>query len=216
MKINSILSVFTPKESKFFPLLEETADIVARTGALMSELFSEEGKNRAAELIKAIKAEESKGDATTGKIFKELNNTFITPFDREDISELTDVMDDAIDAMNRAAHKVALFSPETLPDSTFKMADIIRRETEEIRLAVGELSNVKKNDKDIRQHTKAIKNLEEEADVVYEKGTTELFKSDIKPVELIKLKEIIQELEKSANRLNSVGKTVKTIIVKYS
>jgi uncharacterized protein Yka (UPF0111/DUF47 family) len=58
--------------------------------------------------------------------------------------------------------------------------------------------------------------LEEEADVVYEKGTTELFKSDIKPVELIKLKEIIQELEKSANRLNSVGKTIKTIIVKYS
>jgi predicted phosphate transport protein (TIGR00153 family) len=182
----------------------------------MAELFSSDGEKRVAELYKAIKAEESKGDKTTGRIFKELNNTFITPFDREDISELTDVMDDAIDAMNRAAHKVALFKPESLPEATYQLADIIRRGTEELQSAVGELSNLKKNDQNIRKHTKEVKRLEEEADVVYERGTSALFQSDIKPVELIKLKEIIQELEKSANRINSVGKCIKTIIVKYS
>ncbi|MDR1562582.1 MAG: DUF47 family protein [Dysgonamonadaceae bacterium] len=216
MKLNSILSVFAPNESKFFPLLEETATVCAKSGTLMAELFSTKNKEKIPELYKAIKAEESNGDKITGTIFKELNNTFITPFDREDISELADVIDDAVDAMNRAAHKVVLFQPETLPESTRQLAEILKKGAAEIKAAVGELSNLKKNDKAIRNHTKEIKRLEEEADTVYEKGTTELFRSDIKAVELIKLKEIIQELEKSANRINNVGKCLKTIIVKYS
>jgi predicted phosphate transport protein (TIGR00153 family) len=182
----------------------------------MSELFSSVKQEKIPELYKAIKAEESKGDKITGIIFKELNNTFITPFDREDISELTDVMDDAVDSMNRAAHKVVLFQPETLPESTRLLAEILQKGTAEINAAVGELSNLKKNDKAIRKHIREIKRLEEEADAVYEKGTTDLFQSDIKAVELIKLKEIIQELEKSANRINNVGKCLKTIVVKYS
>jgi predicted phosphate transport protein (TIGR00153 family) len=216
MKINHFLSVFAPKESKFFPLLEETADILVQTGNLLAELFSSTNKETIIELSKLVKAEETKGDKGTGRIFKELNNTFITPFDREDISDLADVMDDAIDAMNRAAHKVVLFSPEVLPQSTVQLAEIIKKGTGEIKAAVCELSNLKKNDQNIRMHAKEIKRLEEEADVVYEKGTSELFQSDIKAVELVKLKEIIQELEKSANRINSVGKSLKTIIVKYS
>ncbi|MDR1371937.1 MAG: DUF47 family protein [Dysgonamonadaceae bacterium] len=216
MKFNSILSIFAPKESKFFPLLEETASICAHTGSLMSDLFSSSDKNRIADLYREIKAEESKGDKTTGNIFNELNNTFITPFDREDISELTDVMDDAVDAMNRAAHKVVLFQPETLPASTRELAEILKKGAAEIESAVTELSNIKKNDTDIRHHTNEIKRLEEEADVIYERGTTELFRSDIKAEELIKLKEIIQELEKSANRINNVGKCLKKILVKYS
>jgi predicted phosphate transport protein (TIGR00153 family) len=216
MKINHFLNIFAPKESKFFPLLEETADILVQTGNLLAELFSSTNKETIIELSKLVKAEESKGDKVTGKIFKELNNTFITPFDREDISDLADVMDDAIDAMNRAAHKVVLFSPEILPQSTTQLAEIIKKGTVEIKAAVCELSNLKKNDKNIRMYAKEIKRLEEEADVVYEKGTSELFQSDIKVVELVKLKEIIQELEKSANRINSVGKSLKTIIVKYS
>jgi predicted phosphate transport protein (TIGR00153 family) len=183
---------------------------------LLAELFSSTNKEKIIELSRLVKAEETKGDKVTGRIFKELNNTFITPFDREDISDLADVMDDAIDAMNRAAHKVVLFSPEVLPPSTAQLAEIIKKGTAEIKAAVCELSKLKKNDQNIRMHAKEIKRLEEEADVVYEKGTSELFQSNIKAVELVKLKEIIQELEKSANRINSVGKSLKTIIVKYS
>ncbi|MDR1763335.1 MAG: DUF47 family protein [Dysgonamonadaceae bacterium] len=216
MKINTILSFLMPKEPRFFPLLEETAEILEQTGTLLVELFNSTDKAKILELSKLIKAEESKGDKVTGKIFKELNNTFITPFDREDISALTDEMDDAIDAINRAAHKVALFQPESLPEPTVRLAEIIKLATEEVKAAVYELPNVKKNDQSIRAHTKKVKLYEEEADAVYERGTSELFRSDVKLVELIKLKEIIQELEKSTNRLNSVGKALKTIIVKYS
>jgi predicted phosphate transport protein (TIGR00153 family) len=216
MKINSILSIFAPKDVKFFPLLEETAGVLVQAGTLLEELFSSDNKEKIKELCKLIKTEEIKGDKVTGRIFKALNETFVTPFDREDISTLTDEMDDVIDVINRAAQKVLLFSPQMLPLATTQLAEIIQKGTIEIQAAVGELSNVKKSDKLIRSHIKEIKRLEEEADVVYEKGTSSLFQSNIRPVELIKLKEIIQELEKSANKINSVGKVLKTIIVKYA
>jgi predicted phosphate transport protein (TIGR00153 family) len=216
MKINSILSIFAPKDVKFFPLLEETATVLVLAATLLDELFSSDDKEKIKELCKQIKVEEVKGDKVTGRIFKALNDTFITPFDREDIGTLTDEMDDIIDVINRAAQKVLLFSPQTLPPATAQLAGIIKKGAIEIQSAVGELSNVKKSDKVIRLHIKEIKRLEEEADVVYEKGTSSLFQSDIRTVELIKLKEIIQELEKSANKINNVGKVLKTIIVKYA
>lgn len=216
MKINNILSIFAPKDVKFFPLLNETADVLDQAAVLLVKLFSSENKEQRIEICRRIKEEEVKGDKVTGRIFKALNETFITPFDREDISALADNMDDAIDAINRSAHKVLLYSPEILTPSTLLLAEIIRKGATEVQSAVNELSNVKKSDQLVRKHAKEIKNLEEQADVIYEKGITNLFGSEIRTIELIKLKEIIQELEKSANKINNVGKILKTIIVKYS
>ena len=216
MKINNILSFFTPKDVKFVPLMVELAEIVDESAALLQELFSSTDPERIAELSRLIKLEETKGDKTTGKMFKSLNETFITPFDREDITELTDTMDDVIDVNNRISQKVMLFSPETLPPATLEMAVVIKKGTTEIKAAVNELKNLKKADNKIRAHIKEIKNCEEEADKTYEKGTSDLFRSNIRPEELLKLKEIIQELEKAANRMNSVGKILKTIVVKYA
>jgi len=216
MKINSILSIFTPKDVKFLPLLEDIAVISDQAAVLLQELFSSTDPERITELSHLIKLEEVDGDKATGKIFKLLNETFITPFDREDITELTDNMDDVIDIINRVAQKVILFSPETMPPATLEMATVIKNATNEIKSAVNELTNIRKSDKQIRMHIKEIKRLEEEADRIYEKGTSSLFKSDIRTVELIKLKEIIQELEKAANRINTVGKILKTMVVKYA
>jgi predicted phosphate transport protein (TIGR00153 family) len=217
MKFNSILSVFTPKDGKFFPLLEETADILYKSATLLEELFSlDNNKDRIKELGRAIKFEETEGDKVTGLIYKELNDTFITPFDREDISALADEMDDAIDVINRAAQKVLLFSPETLPPATTQLSQIIKKGAAEVQSAVHKLTEVKKSSGQVEMHVKQIKKLEEEADGVYERGTSGLFKSEMRTLELMKLKEIIQELEKSANKINNVGKILKTIIVKYA
>jgi predicted phosphate transport protein (TIGR00153 family) len=217
MKFNSILSIFAPKDGKFFPLLEETADILDKSATLLEELFSSDNYNdKVKDLCKAIKSEETKGDKVTGLIYKELNDTFLTPFDREDISALADEMDDVIDVINRAAQKVMLFSPETLPPATMQLAQIIKKGATEIQSAVHKLNKVKKSGEQVNAHVKKIKALEEEADGIYEKGTSGLFKSEMRTLELMKLKEIIQELEKSANKVNNVGKVLKTIIVKYA
>ena len=216
MKINSILSVFVPKDVKFLPLLAEIAEVVDKAAELQQELFASTDRERTVEMCRLIKQEETNGDKLTGKLFRLLNESFITPFDREDITELTDTMDDVIDIINRVAQKVILFSPETLPPATMEMAVVIKKGTVEIKSAINELSNLRKSNKQIKAHTKSIKLLEEEADKIYERGTSDLFRSDIRTLELIKLKEIIQELEKAANRMNGVGKILKTMIVKYA
>ncbi|MDR2138558.1 MAG: DUF47 family protein [Tannerella sp.] len=215
MKLNTILHVFVPKDPHFFPLLKDTAVILDRAATLLVKLFSSP-HSLWKSLCMDIKSEEVKGDRSTGLIFKELNRTFITPFDREDISTLADEMDDVIDAVNRSAQKVLLYSPEALPETTVLLTEIIKLGSVEILGAVDKLSNFKKYHNHVRAHTREIKRLEEKADVIYEEGISRLFKEETSPMELIKLKEIIQELEKSANRINNVGKTLKTIVVKYA
>jgi len=216
MKINSILSVFTPQDVKFLPMLRETTEIMVQASVLLQDLFTFSEKSQQEELCKLIKAEELKGDKITNKIFKALNETFITPFDREDIDALTDSMDDVIDVINRVAQKVLLYCPEKLPECTINLTEIIHKGTLEVRGAVLELEKMKKTETQFKEHYRKIKKLEEDADVVYEHGIQNLFKNEKNTVELIKLKEIIQELEKAANKINNTGKVLKTIFVKYA
>ncbi len=216
MKINTLMSVFAPKDTKFYPLLRETTLIMVQAATLLQDLFSFSEKDQRTELCRLIKVEEVKGDKATGRILKALNETFITPFDREDIDALADSMDDVIDVINRSAHKVLLYSPQNLPSCTAQLSEIIHKGTLEIRGAVAELENLKKANNGFRKHYKEIKRLEEEADVIYEHGIMDLFHEETNTVELIKLKEIIQELEKAANKINNTGKVLKTIFVKYA
>ena len=216
MKLNNLLSVFAPKDVKFIPLLSDTASILIQSATLLEELFTLSEKDQRKNHCVLIKAEEVKGDKVTGYILKALNETFVTPFDKEDINALADEMDDVIDAINRTAQKVLLYSPENLPESTICMTKIIKKGCIELQCAVKELDYLKHRDQEFRGHYKEIKRLEEEADVVYEKGIITLFQEEKNTIELIKLKEIIQELEKTANKINNAGKVLKTIFVKYA
>jgi len=216
MKINNLFSFFSPKDAKFFPLLKETAVILVDSALLLQKLFLTPDEEERKELGRLIKAEEVKGDRVTGRILKALNETFITPFDREDINALADEMDDVIDTINRSAQKVVLYSPKKLPECTVLLTNIIKKGCSEIQEGINELENIKKTDQRLRQHYKKIKSLEEDADVIYEKGIMSLFKEESETIELIKLEKIIQELEKTANKINNTGKVMKTIFVKYA
>ena len=216
MNVNTILSVFTPKDIKFFPLLKESASIAVAASGLLIDLLSLTEHDRRKSFCQLIKAEEIKGDKVTNQILKALNATFITPFDREDINALADEMDDVTDCINRTAQKILLYDPKTFPESSLALAEIIQKGTLEILGATQELAHLKKTDQGFRKHYKEIKRLEEEADGLYEKGIVSLFQQETNAVELIKSKEIIQELEKTANKINNTGKVFKTIFIKYS
>ncbi|MDR2843474.1 MAG: DUF47 family protein [Candidatus Symbiothrix sp.] len=216
MKINNILSVFTPKDVKFLPLLKDLSDIMVKSASLLHDLLAFTEKDQRPEICRLIKVEETNGDKLSNSISKELNNTFITPFDREDINELADKIEEVIDVINRAAQKVLLYDPDQFPDSAVQMTEVVQKGTLEVQSAVDGLEHLKKSDVVFRKHYKEIKALEEEADGIYEKGIMDLFRNEKNTVELIKLKEIIQELEKAANKVNSTGKILKTIFVKYA
>ena len=216
MKFNNILSIFSPKDVKFIPMLEEASVVLVQASALLRDLFTCENPEEIRNLCKLIKAEEVKGDKIVGKISKALNDTFITPFDREDIHELSDSIDDAIDAMNRSAQKVLLYDPKKLHVGTARLSEIVYLGSIELHKAIHTLSTLRKSTTPLAAHCKQVKRLEEEANVVYENAIMNLFREESSVAELIKLKEIIQELERSVNRLNTIAKVLKTLIVKYA
>ena len=216
MSINNILSVFTPKDVKFFPLLEELSVVMVTVGSQLHDLIAFTEKEQRPEMCKQIKHQETTGDVISACILKELNNTFITPFDREDIIALADKIEEVIDIINRVAQKILLYTPNHFTPYAVKMTELIHSGTLEIQGAVLGLSHLKKSDSAFREHYKEIKKLEEKADNVYEEGIMDLFRNETNIVELVKLKEIIQELEKAANRINSTGKVLKVIFVKYA
>ena len=216
MKFNNILSVFTPKDDKFSPLLKEISAAMVRASSHLRDLIACTEKDKRPEICKLIKQEETLGDKISARIAKELNTTFITPFDREDIDVLADKIEEVLDILHRASQKVLLYSPDHFTPAAIRLTEIICEGTLEIQGAVESLEHLKKSDEAFRKHYKKAKQLEEEADGVYEEGITDLFRNETNIFELIKLKEIIQELEKAANKVNSAGKALKTIFVKYA
>ncbi|MDD4921676.1 MAG: DUF47 family protein [Bacteroidales bacterium] len=213
---NSFFSKFTPKEPKFFPILKEMADVMLVASDLIIECVQKSDHESAIEYYKKIKEQERKGDQLSNRIFDELNTTFITPFDREDINHLASRMDDVTDYINSCAKRIVLYNPKTMPQSAIDLARLIREGAVCIGKAVDELDVLKKNAKKIKEYCTELHDIENRADDVYEHFIIELFEKEKDGIEIIKLKEITYELEKATDAAEYVGKIIKTIIVKYA
>lgn len=213
---NSFFSNFTPKEPKFFPILKEMSEVMLVASDLIIECVQNDDHEKAIEFYKKIKEQEKKGDALSNKVFDELNSTFITPFDREDINHLSNRMDDVTDYINSCAKRIVLYNPKHLPESALELAKLIREGAVCIGKAVDELDVLKKNAKKIKEYCAELHDIENRADDVYEHFIIELFENEKNGIEIIKLKEIMYELEKATDATEYVGKIIKTIIVKYA
>jgi uncharacterized protein len=213
---NSFFDKFVPKEPKFFPILKEMADVILVASDLIIECVEKADHESAIEYYKKIKEQEKKGDALSAKIFDELNSTFITPFDREDIHHLADKLDDVTDYINSCAKKIVLYNPKEIPTSAVEIANLVKEGAISIKKAVAELDVMKKNSKKIKEYCLELKVTENKADDVYENFLIDLFENKNDAVEIIKLKEITNKLEKATDAAEHVGKIIKTIIVKYA
>jgi len=213
---NSFFSKFTPKEPKFFPILKDMADVLLVASDLIIESVQNYDHEKAIEYYKKIKEQERKGDALSARVFEELNSTFITPFDREDIHHLADKLDDVTDYINSSAKRIVLYNPKQLPASAFEIAKLIKEGAISIGKAVDELDVLKKHSVKIKEYCHELKVIENKADDVYENFLIDLFENQKDGIEIIKLKEIMSELEKATDAAEHVGKIIKTIIVKYA
>jgi uncharacterized protein len=213
---NSFFSNFTPKEPKFFPILLDMAEVILAASDLIIECVQDYDHEKAVEYYKKIKEQEIKGDKLSAKIFDELNATFITPFDREDIHQLADKMDDVTDYINSCAKKIILYKPKTIPASALELAKQIKEGALTIAKAVDQLDVMKKKSDKIKSYCVDLKTIENKADDIYEDFLIELFQNEKDAIETIKLKEIMSELEKATDAAEGVGKIIKTIIVKYA
>ncbi|MDR3327527.1 MAG: DUF47 family protein [Prevotellaceae bacterium] len=213
---NSFFSKFTPKEAKFFPLLKRLAEVSDRAAEQLIGCVESNNQAGSQAIHKSIKDLEHEGDRLIGKIFDELNSTFITPFDREDINSLANTLDDVTDQIYGCAKRITFYKPKTIPPSAITLAMMVKVSTEYIVKAVDELDVLKKSSVAIKKYCKELHNIESQADEIFQNFTIELFENEKDAVEIIKLKEIMNVLEGITDEADHVGKIIKTIIVKYA
>lgn len=213
---NSFFDIFKPKEDKFFPLLKDMARVIEIAASFIIGAVQVKNTEEAKEYFKKIKEQEREGDRIQNEIFNQLNNTFITPFDREDINHLSSKMDDVTDYINSSAKRIMLYSPKEMPLSAKELAELVHESSLVLIDAIAELHDLKKNPARIREYCSKLNDIENKADDVYEHFLIDLFKNEKDPMEVIKLKDILHELEKATDAAETVGKIIKTMIVKYA
>jgi predicted phosphate transport protein (TIGR00153 family) len=213
---NSVLSFFTPKEIKFFPLLKRLAEVSDKAAEQLIGCVESNNQAGAHAIHKSIKDLEHEGDRLITKIYDELNSTFITPFDREDINSLANTLDDVTDQIYGCAKRITFYKPKNMPLKALELAKMVKQSTELICKAVDELDVLKKRTDMIKKYCEALHKVESQADEVFQNFTIELFENEKDAIEIIKLKEVMNVLEGITDEADHVGKIIKTIIVKYS
>jgi len=162
-----------------------------------------------------IKLLEKKGDDITNGIFDELHKTFITPFDREDIAQLTSTLDDIVDLIYSVTGKVEYYHITNITTYTKDMVAQIHLGCLQVQKAVNGLDKLAKEN-DILKACKELRMIESRVDVIYHEAISDLFENEKDPIELIKQKSALQNVEKIANKIEDVSDVVKTIVVKYA
>lgn len=173
-------------------------------------------RKREKTITNASKIWNVKGDKQTHLIFDELGKTFITPFDREDIHDLASTMDDVIDGINSCAKRITIYNPHPIANSGKELSLLIQQAAVYISKAMDELEIFRKKPTELRACCTKLHDIENQADDVYELFVKKLFEEEKDCIELIKIKEIMHELEKTTDAAERVGKILRNLIVKYA
>ena len=207
-----ILSWLVPQEKHFFDMIEKQSEnVLVGVDALVDMLEHYENIDKKREKIKQI---ENDGDKMVHDIFSELNKTFITPIDREDISKLVSSLDDILDNLEAVAERLVLYEIKKPPIYMLEFARTLRKTTYNVNEGITLLRNFKEATQ-IRTFCKEVNTLENEGDALLRKATAELFtKKD--PVEIIKIKELYEDMEAAIDRCEDVADVIGDILVKYT
>jgi len=202
---------FTPRDTTFFDLLAESAQLLVTGANLLAELLEADRKDRKAIAAKLNDAEHD-ADEATHTIMRRLNQTFVTPFDRDDIYQLASNLDDCMDYMEEAADLIVLYKLEELPKRISDQVQVLQRAAELTAEAMPRLRAMN----DLADYWVEINRLENQADKSYRKLLAQLFDDGLDPVTLMKLKEVVDKLEDAADAFETVANTVETIALKES
>jgi hypothetical protein len=202
-----------PQEKHFFDLLEQQADVVLEGAVALMDLAR--NFERVAEKRDKIKDIEHKGDDLVHTISEELNKTFVTPIDHEDISKLTSRLDDILDYIEAASHRMWSYEIKSPPPAMVKLVEVILSSAKEVNHAVKDLRNFKRSDNEIAKHCIEINRLENVADDITHGAVADLFKMK-DAVELIKLKEIYEYLEEATDKCEDAADVINDVFNKNS
>ncbi len=215
MALNSLLSIFVPKNRVFYELFEKVAENVSKMGSLLKDVVAEADFDKRASLISLVEDIEHANDELTHSIFTELGRNFITPFDREDIHYLASSLDDIADYIYAAAKKINFYRVNPNDIGMQKMSELIEQSAKQVRIAVGGLRNMK-NMRLITEALVKINSAENQADDIFDMSIERLFNTEPDAKEVIKKREIYQVMEIVTDKCEDASNVIESIIIKYA
>lgn len=198
----------TPRDESFYEMFAASADNLVEAADTLAE-FLRPDADRAA-LAQKLRDHEHAGDSTTHRIFRQLNSSFVTPFDREDIYRLASDLDDVMDAMEAAADLVELTGITTVPTEMERQVELLRLAARETASAMHRLRSLR----DLAPYWIEVNRIENEADKLYRRLLSRLFEGGFEALTVMKLKEVADQLEEAADAFEHVSNVVETIAVK--
>ncbi len=215
MGLSNLFSFLIPKSGLFFDLFaEDTSNLVEQANEF-NKLFATADKAEQKKIIKRVKELENKGDEITHRIFLELSANFITPFDREDIHTLATCIDDIADYIQGTASRIELYGVDQFSQTMEMLSDVIVKQVYEIDTAIKDLRNMRNADR-VREAIVRINSLENHADDLFDEAIARLFAEEVPPLELIKIKEVLSNLETATDKCEDVANVLESILVKNS
>jgi len=201
---------FRPVDATFYDLFTKLANQLVRGADLLAEMLGD-GADRAA-IAERMREEEHLADESTHDIIRRVNQTFVTPFDREDIYALASGLDDVMDFMEEAVDLVLLYEVHELPSALAEQVDVIQRCAELTAETMPRLKSMK----DLDEYWIEINRLENAGDKQYRRILTKLFSGQYEALEVLKLKDIVDSLESAVDAFETVANTIEQIAVKES
>ena len=205
---------FQRKNTEFFALFVESAKCFYRGALMLDEVMLD--YTQAADKMSAIIDLEHEADAINDRIIDELNQTFITPIDREDIFSLANGLDDGVDYLQTTLQRLVIYRTGPAAEGVISMTKILLEATGEIIKAFELLNDIKNNRELILESTHKIGKLESEGDRVYRQEIAFLFDNVKDPIDLIKWKDILENLEDTLDHCEDVSDMIRGVVMKYA
>jgi predicted phosphate transport protein (TIGR00153 family) len=204
-----------PREDRFFRLYDRHARLLVDGAGALCELL--EGGPGAADAARKVMALENEADAVAREVLLLVRRTFITPFDRGDIKDLINALDDTIDQMQKTAKAVLLFEVETLEPEMSEMGARILEAAKLTVDAVGLLASLRDNAARLNTITEEIIRLEDDADTLNDTGIRNLFRAhrEGNAMSYIVGVEIYDHLEKVMDRFEDVANRISGIVIEH-
>ncbi|WP_118950540.1 DUF47 domain-containing protein [Taibaiella helva] len=215
MGLNSFIKLFLPKDKVFYSIFEQVGANLKEMGAAFRAAIEQTDVTKRTQMLRALEDAEHKNDELTHKIFVELGQNFITPFDREDIHYLATSLDDVADFIYASSKKMVNYQVKEIDSFMKEMVVVIENAIVALDKALHELRNMK-NLRAITEACVQINSLENQADDLLDNAIIKMFASSTDPIELVKLKDIYQDMEIITDKCEDAANVIESIIIKYA
>ena len=200
-----------PREEQYFSLFAQMTSYINDAATTLVEMLSHQDGDYT-EYVQRIKGIEHACDDLTHNVATRLNQSFITPFDREDIYMMSTALDDIVDLIDDAARAIIIFDVQEITDYARDFADVIVRMADQLKEIVATLQKPK----NVTQRLVEIHRLENEGDDIYHAAIAELFHDSHDALTVLKWKEVYEKLEAAVDRCENVANIIESVIIKHT